>query len=105
MAATGRPGSATTEHARVTTVTISGSLQANRADAAGPGTMVNASARAPTRQIYPAALVVAVAADVDPLQSIWRPQPAPAVVVAGVGIGRAKERKTIEAVMVTKTVP
>ena len=46
------------------------------------------------------ALVAVVAADVDPLRSIGRPHPAPAAVVGGVGVvGRAKERKTMEAVM------
>src|ERR1700687_85335 len=44
-------------------------------------------------------LVAIVAADVDPLQPIWRPRSAPAAVVGGVGIGRAKERKAMEAVM------
>ena len=46
-----------------------------------------------------AALVAVVAADVDPLQSIWRPGSAPAAVVGGVGVGRAKERKAMEAMM------
>ena len=45
------------------------------------------------------ALVAVVAADVDPLQSIWRPSSAPAAVVGGVGEGRADERKAMEAVM------
>ena len=53
------------------------------------------------------ALVAVAAADVDPLQSIGRPDSAPAAVVGGVGEGRANERKAIEAVMeaMAETVP
>jgi hypothetical protein len=46
------------------------------------------------------ALVVAVGvADVDPPQSVWRPYPAPAAIIGGVGERRADERKAMEAVM------
>src|ERR1700676_1210508 len=80
----------------------------------GTGTAANATGVAPaTRQInmlaashqsrYASiALVVAVvAADVDPLQSMPRPHPAPAVVVGGIAVvvGRAEECKAVEAVM------
>ncbi len=54
------------------------------------------------RDATPVALVTVVTvvgADVDPLQSIWRPRPAPTAIVGGVGEGRANERKAIEAVM------
>src|SRR5882724_12167591 len=55
----------------------------------------------PRSRCGPAALVAvaAVAADVDPPQSICGPHPAIAAVVGGVGIGRADECKAIEAVM------
>jgi hypothetical protein len=44
-------------------------------------------------------LVAVVAAGVDPLQSVRRPHSAPAVVVGGIGVGGAEERKAMEAVM------
>src|SRR6266852_5451674 len=45
-------------------------------------------------------LVAIIAAYVDPLQSIACPRPAPAVViVGGVDIGHANERKAVEAMM------
>src|SRR6202048_2490628 len=79
----------------------------------GTGTAANATGVAPaTRQInmlaashqsrYASiALVAVVAADVDPLQSMPRPHPAPAVIVGGVAVvvGRAEECKAMEAVM------
>jgi len=43
--------------------------------------------------------VVVVAADIDPLQSIWRPHSAPTAIVGRVSEGRANERKAIEAVV------
>ena len=75
-----------------------------------PGTVFDASAvllqltrsinSAVTRIASPA-LVAVVAADVDPLQSMPRPHPAPAVIVGGVAVvvGRAEECKAMEAVM------
>ena len=49
--------------------------------------------------------VIAVAAtDVDPSQSVWRPRPAPAAVVGGVGVRHANERKAMVAVMEEPTV-
>src|SRR5450432_55971 len=76
----------------------------------GPGTTINASGSAPAphrikmaaalRRSRTASVDAVVAADVDPLQPIWRPHPAPAAVVGGVGVGRAKEREAMEVVMV-----
>ena len=44
--------------------------------------------------------VIAVAAtDVDPSQSVWRPRPAPAAVVGGVGVRHSNEREAMVAVM------
>src|SRR6185295_919584 len=45
------------------------------------------------------ASVIAVVADVDPSRSVWRPRPAPAAIVGGVGVGHANERKAMVAVM------
>src|SRR6266550_203181 len=80
----------------------------------GPGTTTNASGVAPaTRQINMvaalyrsrcASVVVVIAADVDPLQSVGRPHSAPAAIVGGVGEGRANERKAMEAVMEERAV-
>src|SRR5260370_30111691 len=59
----------------------------------------------PPRQVsLENALVAVVAADVSPLQPIGRPHSAPAAVVGGVGVGRAKEGKAMEAVMEESTV-
>ena len=52
----------------------------------------------PSRSNRQASVAIA-AADVDPLQSIWRPHPAPAAVIGGVGVGRANECKAMVAVM------
>ena len=80
----------------MTTITMSGSLLTNRADTMGPVTT-------PTHQVslrqLTRSLVAVAAADVDPLQSIGRPDSAPAAVVGGVGEGRANESKAMEAVM------
>jgi hypothetical protein len=96
------------KNAQLRTITTSGSLLTNCTNAMGPGTTSNASGAAPaTHQINivevlhqsrcaSVALVAVVAADVDPLQSISRPHPAPAVVVGGVGVGRANEGKAME---------
>ena len=46
-----------------------------------------------------ASVVAVVATDVDPSQSVWRPRPAPAAVVGGVGVGQADESKAMMAVM------
>jgi len=46
-----------------------------------------------------ASVVAVVAADVDPSQSVWRPRPAPAAVVGGLGVGHTNERKAMVAVM------
>ena len=63
-------------------------------NALGPGlSKINMAAS------LPQSVIAVVAADVDPLQSIWRPGSAPAAVVGGVGEGRANERKAMEAVM------
>src|SRR5713101_4332221 len=54
----------------------------------------------PPRQVsLENALVAVVAADIGPLQPVGRPHSAPAAVVGGVGVGRAKEGKAMEAVM------
>ena len=95
----------------MTTITLPGSLLASWTVAMGAGTIANASTITPAiRRISmvdalpqsrcgSAALVVVVATDVGPLQSIRRPHSAPAAVVSGVGEGRANERKAMEAVM------
>src|SRR2546430_9644448 len=97
----------------VTTITMSGSVKYGSPADSRPGAMgldtTSASGTAPaTHQINGAvhrsrcasvALVAVVAADVDPLQSIWRPGSAPAAVVGGVGKGHANERKAVEAVV------
>src|SRR6266568_2160931 len=88
------------KNALVTTITMSGSLPTSSADAMGPGTTTTASDVAPaTHQINIVAALhqsrcasVVIAADVDPLPSIWRPHPAPAAVVGGVGEGHTNER-------------
>src|SRR5450432_4090578 len=92
-----------------TTVTIPGSLLTSCPGAMGPGTTTNASGAAPAphrikmaaalHRSRTASVETVVAADVDPLQSIWRPRPAPAAVVGGEGVGRAKEREATEVVM------
>jgi hypothetical protein len=46
-----------------------------------------------------ASVVAVVATDVDPSQPVWRPRPAPAAVVGGVGVGHTDERKAMVAVM------
>src|SRR6266436_5701186 len=83
-------------NAPVTTITMSGSLLTNCADTMGPVTTPThqASLRQLTRS-----LVAVVAADVDPLQPIGRPDSAPAAVIGGIGEGRANERKAVEAMM------
>src|SRR5262245_32332566 len=43
--------------------------------------------------------VAVAAANIDPLQSIWCPHPAPATVVGGVGVRHADKSKAVEAVM------
>src|SRR5713226_5330898 len=59
----------------------------------------------PPRQVsLENALVAVVAADIGPLHPIGRPHSAPAAVVGGVGVGRAKEGKAMEAVMEESTV-
>src|SRR6266851_5555184 len=59
----------------------------------------------PPRQVsLENALVAVVAADIGPLQPVGRPHSAPAAVVGGVGVGRAKEGKAMEAVMEESTV-
>src|SRR5258708_22290461 len=83
-------------NAPVTTIRMCGSLLrscADTMDAVQP-----ARRQAPLRQLT-RSLVAVAAADVDPLQSIGRPDSAPATVVGGVGEGRADERKAVEAVM------
>jgi hypothetical protein len=44
-------------------------------------------------------VVAVIATDVDPSQSVWRPRPAPAAVVGGVGVGHTNERKAMVTVM------
>lgn len=103
---TTEPDSTLQEDARMTTIVTSGSLLANRADAAAPTRQP--SFRQLTRSVVMALhrlrcasvtlVAVVVVADVDPLRPIWRPHPAPAAIVAGVKEGRANERKAMEAV-------
>src|SRR5260370_7900591 len=58
--------------------------------------MTAASVR--SRRASAASVIVAVA-DVDPLQSIGRPHPAPAIIVPGVDIGPAKQSEATVAMM------
>jgi hypothetical protein len=71
---------------------------------AGKETRVTAIARsrvAPTQwgavALVALVAVTVVAADVHPLQPVGRPRPAPAVVVAGVEVGRADEHEAMQA--------
>lgn len=108
-AATRRTGSLFRKHPPVATITMSGSLRTDGTDALGPGTTAEAlDVASATHQFNKAAalpqsryasVVAVVATDVDPSQSVWRPRPAPAAVVGGVGEGRANERKAMVAVM------
>ena len=67
--------------------------------AAATGQISVVASVASTRALQPM-LVAITAADVDPLQSIGCPCPAPAVVIiGGVDIGRANECKAVEAMM------
>ena len=68
-------------------------------NALGPGlSKINMAASLP--------LSVIGATDVDPSQSVWRPRPAPAAVVGGIGVGHTNtnERKAMVAVMEEPTV-
>ena len=92
------------ESAGVATITLPGPLLTNCADAGTRRCLKQlarsiSSWRYTDRDATPVALVTVVGADVDPLQSVWRPHPAPAAIVGGVGERRANERKAIEAVM------
>src|SRR4051812_26779037 len=109
MVVTGRTRFTSPENALATTITMSGSPLANYPDTMDPGTTTNAPGVAPaTRRINMvaalyrsrcASVVVVIAADVDPLQSVGRPHSAPAAIVGGVGEGHTNERKAMEAVM------
>src|SRR5213592_3721039 len=77
---------------------MSGSLRANGTDALGPGThQINMAAALPQSRY--ASVVAVGATDVDPSQYVWRPRPAPAAVVGGVGEGHTNECKAMVAVM------
>ena len=87
-------GSLFRDHASVATITMSGSLRTDGTNALGPGFgEINMAASLP--------LSVIGATDVDPSQSVWRPRPAPAAVVGGIGLGHtnANECKAMMAVM------
>src|ERR1700716_353850 len=114
MVVIGRTGFPARKNAVVTTITRYWIVAQDPRRCDGTGTTTSASgiASKATHQIdmkaalHPsrrasATLVAVVAADVGPLQSVGRPDSAPAVVVGGVGVvGRAKERKAMEVVMV-----
>ena len=98
----------------VTAIAMSGSLRDDaptRWDPVQPPRVGRRTGNSPDR--WPrrcidrqASVAIAIAADVDPLQSIGRPHPAPAAVIGGVGVGSAKERKAMavmeEAVMMER---
>ena len=79
---------------------MSGSLRTDGTNALGPGTpQINMAAALPQSRC--ASVIAIVATDVDPSRSIWRPRPAPAAVIGGVGVGHTNtnERKAMVAVM------
>src|SRR4029453_5035361 len=85
------------DHASVATITMSGSLRTDGTDAPGPG--LRDQYGSGIASIAYASVVAVGATDVDPSQSVWRPRPAPAAVVGGVGVGYTNERKAMVAVM------
>ncbi len=67
-------------------------------NALGPGlSKINMAASLPQSRC--ASVIAVGATDVDPSQSVWRPRPAPAAVVGGVGVGHTNEREAMVAVM------